>query len=66
MGWGSVGKQQSACLASRKPWVLSQERAGWGRKENNNLGVTKELGGIERKQCGNQAETKLNSQDQRA
>jgi hypothetical protein len=50
MGWGSVSKQQSACLASRKPWVLSQKRAGWGRKEKNNLGITKELGGIERKQ----------------
>lgn len=59
MGWGSVGKRQSAHLVSRKPWVLSQETAGWGRKEKNNLGVTKEPGGIERKQCGNHAETKL-------
>lgn len=54
----SAGKQANACLRSRKPWVLSQERAGWGRKEKD-LGVIKEPGGIEREQYRSQVETKL-------
>lgn len=39
-----MGKQANACLRSRTPLVLSQERAGSGRREKKDLGVIKRTG----------------------